>query len=272
MSVPILLLRRMSGDEEDIVVLEEVEVGGNLADGPAPTAEVAAAATTVKTDEEMLDMTTFLGESERLRNLSGAAADEEDGALALAANPLLDGEDEDAGLYVPLPKEELERQELGIGGASVVTSVGVGAQVRKKETFFCDLCEVQLNSRDTMRSHALGERHAREREACLRMVEEGRLEAELVIRQIKNPDPVRVKVPVRLQAKLRETAEPVVGLEAVAEFIPISNKEMEPYYQCHLCDNIGEANGMFNHVLRPKHQEAFFEAKVRRIGSFHRTG
>ena len=53
----------------------------------------------------------------------------------------------------------------------------------------------------------------------------------------------------------------MVGLACVDEFIPIYNDEMEPYYQCNLCGNIGEANALYNHVLNAKHQQKFFEKK-----------
>ncbi len=191
--------------------------------------------------EASLDMTSFIAESDRLRDLSCVGEDENEDAMP-------DG----SCLYVPLPKEEL-------------SSFSVGAKNRRKETFYCELCEVELNSRNTMKSHALGARHLEEKKKiCRQMLGSGEAGEELVIRQIPNQEPIRKKVPVRLQAKLRETSEPVVGLKAVAEFIPISNKEMEPYYECHLCNNIGEANAMFNHVLRTKHQQAFIDKKVNR--------
>ena len=34
--------------------------------------------------------------------------------------------------------------------------------------------------------------------------------------------------------------------------------EMEPFYECNLCNNQGEANGMVNHVLGRGHREKFF--------------
>ena len=33
---------------------------------------------------------------------------------------------------------------------------------------------------------------------------------------------------------------------------------MEPFYECNLCNNQGEANGMVNHVLGRGHREKFF--------------
>ena len=63
------------------------------------------------------------------------------------------------------------------------------------------------------------------------------------------------KVPVSLSEKLREVSEPIVGLKYIAETIPCSSNEMEPYYECYLCGTQGEANGMFNHLTGRNHRE-----------------
>jgi hypothetical protein len=42
---------------------------------------------------------------------------------------------------------------------------------------------------------------------------------------------MRRKVPVRLQLKLKNVADPVVGLEFINEFLPITSDEVEPYYE-----------------------------------------
>jgi len=36
---------------------------------------------------------------------------------------------------------------------------------------------------------------------------------------------------------------------------------MEPHYECRLCHNQGEANGMFNHLLGRGHREKYFESR-----------
>ena len=63
------------------------------------------------------------------------------------------------------------------------------------------------------------------------------------------------KVPISLGEKLRESSDPIVGLKFIAETIPCSSNEMEPYYECYLCGTQGEANGMFNHLTGRGHRE-----------------
>lgn len=48
----------------------------------------------------------------------------------------------------------------------------------------------------------------------------------------------------------------------VTEIIACSNVEMEPYYECSICNMQGEANGMFNHIFGKGHRENFLR-KVR---------
>ena len=55
-------------------------------------------------------------------------------------------------------------------------------------------------------------------------------------------------MPIRLQEKLRESRESIVGLDNIIEIIACSNAEVEPYYECMSCGTQGEANGMYNHL------------------------
>ena len=66
-------------------------------------------------------------------------------------------------------------------------------------------------------------------------------------------------MPIRLHEKIKETREPVVGLDFVKEWIAVSDPEMEPHYECGLCGNKGIANGMFSHIMGYKHRQAFVE-------------
>ena len=52
---------------------------------------------------------------------------------------------------------------------------------------------------------------------------------------IPNPEKTKIKVPVRLHERIKETRDPVVGLDFVQEFIAVSDPEMEPHYECELC-------------------------------------
>ena len=76
-----------------------------------------------------------------------------------------------------------------------------------------------------------------------------------------NPLPLQKKVPIRLQEKLRESRETIVGLDFIQEIIACSNAEVEPYYECMSCGTQGEANGMYNHLVGKNHRERFLEKK-----------
>jgi hypothetical protein len=54
---------------------------------------------------------------------------------------------------------------------------------------------------------------------------------------IPNPESTKKKVPVRLHEKIKETRDPVVGLDFIREYIAVSDPEMEPHYECDLCGN-----------------------------------
>ena len=54
---------------------------------------------------------------------------------------------------------------------------------------------------------------------------------------IPNPESTKKKIPIRLHEKIRETRDPVVGLEFIKEWIVVSDAEMEPHYECELCGN-----------------------------------
>ena len=80
--------------------------------------------------------------------------------------------------------------------------------------------------------------------------------------QIPNPSSLQKKVPIRLVEKLRESREAVVGLENIIEIIACSDPEVEPYYECLLCERSNmEANGMFTHLVGKKHRQRFIEKK-----------
>ena len=85
---------------------------------------------------------------------------------------------------------------------------------------------------------------------------------EYSIFQIPNPPSLQKKVPIRLVEKLRESREAVVGLDNIIEIIACSDPEVEPYYECLLCERSNmEANGMFTHLVGKKHRQRFIEKK-----------
>ncbi len=107
-----------------------------------------------------------------------------------------------------------------------------------KDTFYCILCKVELNSRETRQSHLDGAKHQRKLDMECRT----QRERDDAIVRIADPPDVRKKVPETLAALLRQTKEPIVGLKKISEYVAESNDEMEPHYECALCENQGEAN------------------------------
>ena len=79
------------------------------------------------------------------------------------------------------------------------------------------------------------------------------------MKPIPNPESTKKKIPIRLQEKIKETMDPVVGLGYITEFIPLSDAEMEPHYECVLCGSQGQSNGMFSHIMGQKHRQLFIE-------------
>lgn len=129
---------------------------------------------------------------------------------------------------------------------------------KTKETFECTICEIVFHSRDTMEVHARGRQHREnEREN----------ETKGGIYQIPNPEPLRKKIPIRLQIKLMESTNPLVGLEYIIEFLPISSDEVEPYYECFLCDNSGEAHTMAVHIMSANHIRKYLLARFPEDGA-----
>ena len=171
---------------------------------------------------------------------------------------------------------------------------GLGpAGVRKgeKQTYYCEVCYVELNSAETKASHEKGVKHIKR----MQIEKERRAEQESktgvktffpkastlpfpvnvvnpesdsalllqAIKQIENPLPVQKKIPIRLCEKLRETNDPIVGLKYISEIIACSSAEVEPFYQCHLCGTQGEANGMFNHLKGKAHRIGYLRKKFK---------
>lgn len=121
---------------------------------------------------------------------------------------------------------------------------------------WCDVCDLALNSRDTYASHVRGQKHMKKLQMF--SVQRG-LAVELP--QVKT----RVKVPVRLEEKVVESNEPVVGLAFVREVIAMSDGEMEPHYQCSLCRQQGQANCMLLHLRGRQHRQNFVLRKYNNL-------
>jgi len=187
-----------------------------------------------------------------------------DGSIKVKYPSIIDGYSQD-------DKELSEMDKLGLPtGFSFQQGGGLPEKQKKgdKKTFYCEICLIELNSLDTMKSHVSGVKHMKkklqleqQRDEKIRKGEISEQEARKApgVVPIPNPENTKKKVPIRLHEKIKETREPVVGLDFVKEWIAVSDPEMEPHYECGLCGNKGIANGMFSHIMGYKHRQAFVE-------------
>jgi hypothetical protein len=145
--------------------------------------------------------------------------------------------------------ERMEQMGLPLGFNNLNTS---GKSSKKKKTeFICQLCDCVLSSEIAKASHVKGEKHLKLKKIRNQKKSDAGIFTNTKVRE---PEAGKKKVPIRLHQKIMESTEPAIGLSYVEEFIPISNKEMEPHYCCTLCNNQGIANGMFSHVHGKKHR------------------
>ena len=116
-----------------------------------------------------------------------------------------------------------------------------------------------------MMSHVKGVKHMKkenalraEKEERYRKGEPDKMAGPSVI-PIPHPEKTKLKVPIHLHDKIKETRDPVIGLDYIKEYIAVSDCEAEPHYKCDLCGNQGIANGMFLHLMGQKHHQWFLE-------------
>ena len=117
-----------------------------------------------------------------------------------------------------------------------------------------------------MKSHTQGSKHlkkmqaleAEQKEKVLRGLADPNKKLPGV-KPIPNPPSAKIKVPTRLQERIRVSDDPVVGLRYIKEFLAKSDPEMEPQYECRLCGNKGTSNSMFSHIMGGRHRQLFAE-------------
>ena len=151
-----------------------------------------------------------------------------------------------------LMKTEEGKEAIGMSPPKGL-SHSVAPRQRRKKTFYCNLCMITLSSEETMISHRTGVKHTKRATEIT-----GGGDDNWII-PVPNPPSSRVKVPVRLHEKILECHDPVVGLKYVTEVLPVSDPEMEPHYECQLCDKQGEANVILMHLLGQGHRQKFVE-------------
>ena len=197
-----------------------------------------------------------------IANFASIAADDIDDNIASTSETT---DDLPMGIRVKLENGGETEESSALRNMGLPTSFGLETPTVKKgekQSFYCDLCFVELNSLDTMKSHLFGSKHLKKQNQYEQnLMSEGKLVDEnTYIRKVPHPKLAPKKIPVPLKDKLSEVGNhnPIVGLAHITEIISVSNVEMEPFYECTLCNNQGEANGMVNHVLGRGHREKYF--------------
>lgn len=109
----------------------------------------------------------------------------------------------------------------------------------KKQFYYCNLCHVQLSSEETMISHVSGTPHCKKlmvkEEAHREKIRAGLSPDEQLpefVQQIPVPISAKTKIPKRLHERIRDSEEPIIGLQFITEILPESDPEMEPHYEC----------------------------------------
>ena len=158
--------------------------------------------------------------------------------------------------YMADPNDIAAMEKLGLPTGfefGNITQGGRSLKTKKdKKTFYCNTCKLELNSEDTLKSHMQGSKHMKK---VLADQAEGRDVPQVQL--IANPKPTRKKQPIRLQEKIHDSVHKIVGLSSIREYIACSDSEMEPWYECHLCEMKGQANCMFQHIIGKEHRQNF---------------
>ena len=93
-----------------------------------------------------------------------------------------------------------------------------GKFTSEKQTFFCEVCNIPLNSHATMVIHMKGAKHMQKSRSLGSGVQEPG------VFRIPNPEP-RKKIPIKLAQKIKDSSgQYIVGLDSITEYIPVSDE------------------------------------------------
>ena len=142
------------------------------------------------------------------------------------------------------------------------TESGPSKKKAKRIDYYCEICNVELNSEETKNTHLQGAKHIKKTMAFGKRAAEGNrdgapeVKLESGIRTMKTNNSKKT-FHIRLKDKLIETQQAVIGMKYITEIIACSSAEVDPKYLCHLCGNQGDANGIINHLLGKAHRELY---------------
>eukprot|EP00088_Acartia_fossae_P021878 TRINITY_DN23240_c0_g1_i11.p1 TRINITY_DN23240_c0_g1~~TRINITY_DN23240_c0_g1_i11.p1 ORF type:complete len:559 (+),score=169.92 TRINITY_DN23240_c0_g1_i11:25-1701(+) len=128
--------------------------------------------------------------------------------------------------------------------------------------WFCETCEVDLNSEVTYNTHISGAKH-KKKEKNKQMIEERKRLGEPIKEEPKQPKAKKAKKGViDFRELVRDSNDPVIGLQHVVEIFPSEHSgDNDAMYSCNLCYCDSTAASMFAHVKGHKHREKYLSMK-----------
>lgn len=138
----------------------------------------------------------------------------------------------------------------------------LGPEFPYHKEFFCETCHVQMTTEQAMEAHLSGTQHLKTA-LNKELFEKGKVKSGGPIDYIKFEDHERKyepkKKPKRLGEKLVDVKQAYAGLKYIQEIMSVTKADKDPHYICQLCNCVGDAEIMFNHLLGRDHQETFIK-------------
>jgi len=131
-------------------------------------------------------------------------------------------------------------------------------------SYYCETCEVDLNSEVTYNTHITGAKHKKKEKNKQMMSERGLEVTGVNDSQSLAPPKAKKskKAAIDFRELVRESMEPVIGLHYVIEIFPEdSSGDNDAMYSCTLCCCDSTAASMFAHIKGYKHREKYLGMK-----------
>lgn len=136
-------------------------------------------------------------------------------------------------------------------------------QTTSQACFFCLVCDCDLKSLKSLKDHVTGNKHIRK--ACEKKRQLYGAPAQIQnaprIKKIKKEQP-RVDVNKTLEERLRDSAQPALGLAYITEYRNPRDRGAHRMYTCYLdgCKSAwGTSDDLYNHVIKQKHLRNYFK-------------
>jgi len=137
-------------------------------------------------------------------------------------------------------------------------------KVQRVSSYFCEVCNIDLNSQVTYDTHIAGVKHLK-KERNLKQLSDVSAE-EVVVKPISAKRQKKGVTTSNIRKLIEETADPIVGLQYLKEVFPKSGAgEHEAMYKCDLCCSTGPCASSFSHIVGFKHKEKYLTMKYNLI-------